>query len=261
MDPQKKDFTFPEFVAIVQKLRAQCPWDRTQTHESLRESFLEEAYEVLESITLKKYDALKEELGDLLLHIVLQSIIAEEARKFTLQDVITTIAEKMIRRHPHVFGTATASNAEEVKKHWEENKFSEGRESILDGIPNELPALLKAQRIQERASKVGFDWQQKEEVWKKVEEEIEELKQAESSGNQNTIEDEFGDLLFALVNYSRFIHVSSEFALQNSIRKFSERFKKIEESLRQQGKTVFTATFEEMDALWNRHKKDEKLQS
>ncbi|MCX7984703.1 MAG: nucleoside triphosphate pyrophosphohydrolase [Bacteroidetes bacterium] len=247
---------FQNFVNIVRTLRKQCPWDSVQTSDSLRQSFLEEAYEVVESISTKQYNELKEELGDLLLHIVLQSIIAEERGLFTLDDVITSITTKMINRHPHVFGTHDAKSVEDVKQYWEEQKIAEGRESLLDGIPHELPALMKAQRVQERASKAGFDWKEKSEVWKKVEEEVTELKRAETSKNQHCIEEEFGDLLFALVNYSRFINVSSELALQSATRKFMQRFKKIEETLKRQGKSVFSASFEEMDAIWNEQKYD-----
>lgn len=258
MEKQSQTYSFQDFVDIVRQLRKKCPWDREQTLPSLRQSFLEEAYEVLDAINKNDYEELKKELGDILLHVVLQATIAEETGAFTLQDVITNEAEKMIRRHPHVFGTTHVENAEEVKQHWEEKKFSEGREFLFDGIPPELPALLKAQRVQEKASKVGFDWKEKQEVWKKVEEELAELQKAEATGIQEHIEEEFGDVLFSLVNYARFLNVKSELALQAATEKFIVRFRKIEETLRSQGKNVISASFEEMDSLWNFHKSEEQ---
>ncbi len=255
----EKKYTFDDFINIVRTLRQQCPWDRKQTHKSLCDSFLEEAYEVIDAITTDNFNELKKELGDLLLHIVLHSIIAEEGNHFCIDEVISTSAEKMIRRHPHVFGNKSLNTAEEVTQQWEQHKFNEGREYLFDGIPDHLPALLKAQRVQEKASKVGFDWKDKSDVWKKVEEELSELRQAEESGNQAKIEEEFGDALFALVNYSRFIGVQSEQSLQMAIKKFIKRFRKIEDALSQQGKDVFSSSFEEMDSLWNFHKDEEKL--
>jgi XTP/dITP diphosphohydrolase len=258
MDYPTKQYSFQEYVEIVRRLRRECPWDKQQTHMSLRHSFLEEAYEVLDSINNNNLEELKYELGDILLHVTLDSIIAEEMQAFSIEDVISTSSEKMIRRHPHVFGNEEASNADDVKQQWEQRKLDEGRESILDGIPKELPALLKAQRVQEKASKVGFDWTEKSDVWKKVEEELSELKKAEESGNQQHIEEEFGDVLFALVNYARFLHLESEFALQKATEKFIVRFQKIEDTLKQQGKDIRLSNFEEMDSLWNLHKKDEQ---
>jgi len=258
MDYPTKHYSFQEYVEIVRRLRRECPWDKQQTHMSLRHSFLEEAYEVLDSINNNNLEELKYELGDILLHVTLDSIIAEEMQAFSIEDVISTSSEKMIRRHPHVFGNEEALNADDVKQQWERRKLDEGRESLLDGIPKELPALLKAQRVQEKASKVGFDWTEKSDVWKKVEEELSELKKAEESGNQQHIEEEFGDVLFALVNYARFLHLESEFALQKATEKFIVRFQKIEDTLKQQGKDIRSSNFEEMDNLWNQHKKDEQ---
>ncbi len=258
MDYPTKRYSFQEYVEIVRRLRRECPWDKQQTHMSLRHSFLEEAYEVLDSINNNNLEELKYELGDILLHVTLDSIIAEEMQAFSIEDVISTSSEKMIRRHPHVFGNEEALNADDVKQQWERRKLDEGRESLLDGIPKELPALLKAQRVQEKASKVGFDWTEKSDVWKKVEEELSELKKAEESGNQQHIEEEFGDVLFALVNYARFLHLESEFALQKATEKFIVRFQKIEDALKQQGKEIRSSNFEEMDNLWNQHKKDEQ---
>jgi tetrapyrrole methylase family protein/MazG family protein len=249
---------FEEYMAVVQRLRAECPWDREQTHESIRPMLVEEAYEVLEAIDARDMDALKMELGDLLLHVALHSVMASEQRAFTVEEVIASSMEKLIRRHPHVFGTTKAGSAGEVKANWEKIKLSEGRTSILEGVPRELPSLLRAVRLQEKASKVGFDWSKKEEVWNKVEEELREFRSAEESGNTSAAEHEFGDLLFAMVNYARFIHVNPEFALSKACNKFSQRFRRIEKELNKQGKTFEETTLEEMDAIWNEQKQHEQ---
>ncbi|MEK6565261.1 MAG: nucleoside triphosphate pyrophosphohydrolase, partial [Bacteroidota bacterium] len=180
---------------------------------------------------------------------------AEEQKVFSINDVLEHVSEKLIRRHPHVFGNVTAKTPHEVKVNWERIKMAEGRESVTDGVPKELPALLRAFRLQEKASKVGFDWKKKEDVWKKIEEEMEELQSATRSRNQQNVEDELGDFLFSLVNYARFLHVNPEIALRRSIDKFTRRFKHIEKELRRQGKTLEHSTLEEMDALWNASKK------
>jgi len=248
--PTKK---FEKFVEIVRKLRRECPWDREQTHESIRESLLEEAYEVVESIDHKAWGGLKEELGDLLLHVVFHATIAEQEKEFTLREIIEGVSEKLVRRHPHVFGTTKVKDAHEVKRNWESLKLAEGRTSVMDGIPKELPALLRAYRLQDKASKLGFDWKDKVDVWKKVEEEIIELNKAlEDRSNDITdqVEKEFGDLLFALVNYARFIGVNPEGALRSSVDTFIGRFRYIERSLKRRGKEVRDSTLEEMDQLW-----------
>ncbi len=244
-----------DYMELIRRLRRECPWDRDQTHESLRSPLLEEAYEAAEAITDRNLEHLRNELGDIMLHITLQAVIAEEERAFTMSDILTHSMQKLIRRHPHVFGDVVVDGQEQVKKNWETIKREEGKKSLGDGIPNDLPALIRAQRIQERASVVGFDWRLKTDVWKKVTEEIEELANAEQSGNPQTIEHEFGDLLFALVNYSRFIGVSAEFALRKSIDKFNRRFRFIEEQLAVRGKVPAESTLEEMDLLWNEAKK------
>jgi tetrapyrrole methylase family protein / MazG family protein len=244
-----------KFVKIVRRLRKDCPWDREQTHASIRHSLIEETYEVIEAIDQNDADELKKELGDLLLHIVLHAVMAEEEKSFTLEDVIDSISEKMIRRHPHVFGNTVAADAKEVKRNWEHIKLTEGRKSVIDGVPKEMPALLRALRIQEKASKVGFDWKKKQDVWKKVDEEIKELAAAERSKNQDHIEEEYGDLLFSLVNYSRFIEVNPEFALKGSIDKFSKRFSHVEQELQRRGKRIGTASMKEMDEIWDAKKK------
>jgi XTP/dITP diphosphohydrolase len=243
-----------KFIKIVRRLRKDCPWDREQTHKSIRHNLIEETYEVIEAIDQNNADELKKELGDLLLHIVLHSVIAEEEKSFTLNDVIDSISEKMIRRHPHVFGNTMVKDSHDVKRNWEHIKMSEGRKSVIDGVPKEMPALLRALRIQEKASKVGFDWKRKRDVWKKVDEEIEELADAERSKNRAHIEEEYGDVLFSLVNYSRFIGVNPEFALKGSIDKFSRRFYHIEKELQRRGKRIGAVSMKEMDEIWDAKK-------
>ncbi len=250
--------SFEEFEAIVRRLRLDCPWDRQQTHESIKHHMIEETYEAVEAIDEQDWDGLREELGDLALHIVLQSVIAEERGEFSLPEVFERSSEKLKRRHPHVFGDSTVENAEEVKQNWEKIKMTEGRDSILKGIPKELPALLRAYRVQERASKVGFDWDKREDVWKKVVEETDELHKEIASGNQELIDNEFGDLLFALVNYARFVKVNPELALRKTITKFTERFQYIERRLLEQGKDIHSVGLKEMDALWDEAKKNSK---
>jgi MazG family protein len=247
-------YTFEQFVEITKRLRKECPWDREQTHASIRHSLIEEAYEVVEAIDNNHLDELKKELGDLLLHVVFHSNIAEEEQAFTLEEVIDGIAAKMIFRHPHVFGETKVGGTAEVTQNWEKLKMQEGRLSVLDGVPKELPALLRAQRVQDKASKVGFDWEKKEDAWKKVSEETEELHRAIDLGSAEEMEGEFGDLLFALVNYSRFIDVNPENALRRTVEKFRNRFQYIERILGERGKDIHSASFDEMDNLWNEAK-------
>ena len=250
------DAKFNELVEIVKRLRKECPWDREQTNDSIKAATIEEAYEVVESIDKKDYKELKNELGDLLLHVVFHTIIAEESDHFEIDDVIDAIREKLIRRHPHVFGNVKVSDAEEVKKNWEEIKMTEGRESILDGVPELLPALQRAHRLQEKASKVGFDWEKKEDVWKKVIEEIEEMHASEKEGNHDELEGEIGDVLFAMVNYARFLGVNPENALRRTNRKFINRFGYVEEKVTATGKKLSESTLKEMDKYWEESKKN-----
>jgi MazG family protein len=242
---------FKRFVQIVRRLRAECPWDREQTHQSIRHSLIEETYEVVEALDTNDLHQLRKELGDLLLHIAMHATIAEQDKEFTLKDIIKEITEKLIRRHPHVFGTRKAENAQDVKQHWERLKMNEGRGSLLDGIPKHLPALQRALRVQERAAGVGFDWKHERDVWEKVREEGEELRQAVKRKKHQQIEEEFGDYLFALVNYARFIGVEPETALRRTVEKFTKRFRYIERELAKKGKDVHDSSLEEMDALWN----------
>ncbi len=249
------EYTFEEFVEITKRLRKECPWDREQTHASIRHSLIEEAYEVVEAIDNNQMDELRKELGDLLLHVVFHANIAEETGEFRLEQVIDAITRKLIFRHPHVFNGVQVADAAEVKGNWERLKLHEGRESVLDGVPKELPALLRAHRLQEKASAVGFDWKKKEDAWEKAEEELQELHRALAGVSHREVEAEFGDLLFALVNYARFIDVNPEHALRRSIEKFTARFQYIERRLREMGKDVHSSTLEEMDGLWNEAKK------
>jgi MazG family protein len=247
---------FEDFVNIVKRLRKDCPWDRIQTHLSLRRCLLEETYEVLEVIDENNMNELKKELGDILLQVVFHSNIAEEANEFTLSDVIKSETEKLIERHPHVFGDVKAESSDEVKRNWEKLKKNEGRKSVIEGIPEELPALLKAYRMQEKASRVGFDWKNEKPVFEKILEEINELRANVDSGKEHReLEDELGDVLFSIVNYSRFLKVNPEDALRRTIKKFRERFQEIEKYAEENNKPLEEMTLDEMDVIWNRAKK------
>ncbi len=248
-----------ELIAIMSALRGEngCPWDKEQTRESLKPFIVEEAYEVLEAIDERKPEAIKEELGDLLFQIVFQCQIAKEKKEFEMSDVIDKIGKKMIARHPHVFGDADYKTPAEVLVHWEEQKKREGkhRESVLDGVPKELPSLLRAHRLQDRASRVGFDWERVEDVLPKLDEELKEFREALQRNNSDEIEDELGDIFFVLVNISRFVGVNPEDALRKTISKFISRFRYIEMAAADRGKTLSDMTLAEMDALWEEAKK------
>ena len=249
---------FSKLIDIVEKLRSPdgCSWDKKQTHESLLPYFLEETYEVIESVESKDWKTLKEELGDVLLHILLQAQIAKEGNKFDIQDTLNGINKKLINRHPHVFGNKNKENTSEVKKDWELQKHIEKRrESRLDGVPKTLPSLTRAQRLQEKASLVGFDWDNIEPIWDKLYEEIEELKQANSAGEKVKIEEEVGDILFTVVNISRFMGIPAEDMLRKSNEKFIHRFKNIEKELKLKGIPVEKATSKQMNIIWDRIKK------
>ncbi len=246
---------FEQFVTIIRRLRRECPWDRKQTHASLRASLIEEAYEVVESISGKKSEPLKSELGDLLMNILLHATIAEEKGEFTLREVLDEISDKMIRRHPHVFGTARLRTSGEVLKRWEQLKLDEGRRSLLDGIPHSMPALMRARRVQQRAAGVGFDWKHRKDVWKKVAEELREVHETLEHSSRKRREEEFGDLLFALVNYARFLRLDPETALHRATAKFTKRFRGIERELARRGTSVRASSLQEMDAIWNAMKK------
>ncbi len=244
---------FAELVNIMKRLRKECPWDREQTPESLRQYVLEEAYETVEAIDEQNWDELKKELGDLLLQIVFQAEIGEETGRFTLAEVIEHINKKLIERHPHVFGDTKVKDAREVKENWEQIKVQkENRESVLDGVPVQLSALLRAQRIQDKASQVGFDWENPEGVLQKIKEEIREV---ENAATPEEREEEIGDLLFSLVNLSRFYRISAEDALRGTINKFISRFQYIERELAQQHRKLDSVTLEQMDQLWEEAKR------
>ena len=244
---------FEELVEIVEKLRAPdgCPWDREQTNQSLLPYFIEEVYELIESVDEENWDTVKEELGDLLLHVVFQASIGEDEGKFKLADSLTNVNEKLVRRHPHVFGDAKADAAFHAKQNWEAQKHKEkGRKSRLDGVPKNLPALVRAQRLQQKASYAGFDWDEVEQVWDKVHEEIQELKDAQSNEAKDHIAEEVGDVLFAVVNLARYLDIPAEDALRKTNQKFTSRFSKVEEGIKAQGKELEDVTLEEMDAIW-----------
>jgi len=245
---------------IVARLRAPdgCPWDREQTHESLRAALVEECYEVIEAIEKADDANLREELGDLLLHVVLHAHMAGERQAFSFEEVVGEICEKLVRRHPHVFGDAKAGNTSEVLRQWEQIKREEKgeRTSIMDGLPAALPALLRAQNVQKKAARVGFDWKEASEVFAKVDEEVSELREAVALGKNAAIEEELGDLLFTVVNLARKLHVDSETALTLATKKFTRRFRAVEAEVIAQGRKIEDSAAEEMNALWDKHKAD-----
>lgn len=252
MDTQEE---FGQLVEIMKRLRRECPWDRKQTPESLRQYILEEAYEAVEAIDNQDWDELKKELGDLLLQIVFQAEIAEEQHRFTLAEIIRGINQKLIRRHPHVFGNVKVENAEQVKENWEQIKVEqENRSSLLEGVPKNLSGLLRAQRLQDKASQAGFDWEEASGILQKIKEEIGELEEAIEGKEPEAVESELGDLMFSLVNLARFRQISAEDALRKSIQKFIRRFRYIEESLAKDHKSVYQSSLEEMDRLWDEAK-------
>lgn len=251
---QQKLEAFARILKIMDELREQCPWDRKQTLESLRPLTIEETYELGDAILQKDMKGIKEELGDLLLHIVFYAKIGEEQGAFDIGTVIDTLCDKLITRHPHIYGDVKVNNEEDVKQNWEKLKLKEGKKSVLAGVPTSLPALIKAYRIQDKAAQVKFEWKHIEDVWKKVDEETAELKEAVAEHNPDKIEDEFGDLMFALVNYSRFLKVDPEAALERTNLKFMRRFKFIEEEAAQLNKSLNDMSLEEMDAIWNKAK-------
>jgi MazG family protein len=250
---------FKELYEIVKRLRLECPWDKEQTNDSIKANTIEEAYEVVEAIDDKNYDELKKELGDLLLHVIFHSVIAAEDKHFKLEEVIDSISEKLIRRHPHVFGNVEVNGTEEVLKNWESIKLTEGRESVLEGVPGKLPSLQRAHRLQEKAAKVGFDWEKKEDVWKKVIEEIEEMHESEKQENADELENEIGDVFFALVNYARFLGVNPENALRRTNEKFIKRFNYVEKQINGSGRKIDESNLAEMDKYWEESKKFDQI--
>ena len=247
---------FLRLVSIMDELRKKCPWDKKQTIESLRHLTIEETYELVDAISESDYKGIREELGDLLLHILFYSKIGAEKNEFTLTEVIEGICEKLIVRHPHIYGDVIVQDEEEVKKNWEKIKLKEGKKSVLGGVPKTLPSIVKAIRLQEKSQQVGFEWENTDQVWGKVEEELLELKQAVEQKNTDHIEDELGDVFFSLVNLARFLKVDAENALERTNKKFIHRFTRMEEEANKQNKLLHDMTLEEMDALWNSIKKE-----
>lgn len=252
MDTINNDFG--RLLQIMDELREKCPWDRKQTIHTLRQQTIEELYELTDAVTDENWQGICEELGDLLLHIVFYAKIGTERNKFTIDDVINGICEKLIARHPHIYGDVKAETEEEVKQNWEKLKLKEGKASVLSGVPKALPALVKAIRLQEKAKQTGFEWENAEQVWDKVEEETDELKEAIALNEQDKMEDELGDLLFSIVNYSRFLHIDAENALERTNKKFIYRFRRMEEEAKNSGTSLMEMTLPEMDALWNKIK-------
>lgn len=247
--------SFSKLLTIMDELREKCPWDRKQTNLSLKSNTIEEVYELAQAIEDNDYQEIKKELGDLLLHIVFYSKIGSESGEFDIKAVIDSLCEKLIRRHPHIYGEVKVENAEDVKKTWEQIKMTEGRTSVFSGVPRALDSLIKAYRLQEKAAGVGFDWEKKEQVWEKVKEELQELEQeVETQNSQEKIEEEFGDVLFALINYARFLKIKPEHALEKTNRKFIKRFQYIEQIAQEKNKKLQEMSLEEMDIIWNNAK-------
>ena len=250
--------SFLALVKIMDELRAQCPWDKKQTIHTLRPLTIEETYELADAITENDWKGVKEELGDLLLHLLFYAKIGTEENKFTLQEVIEGISAKLIYRHPHIYSDVKVADEEEVKRNWEKLKIKEGKTSVLGGVPPSLPAIVKATRIQEKAKQVGFEWDNKEDVWAKVKEEMFELQEAIQTKQQADIEEEFGDVLFSLANYARFLQVDAEGALEKTNKKFIRRFQEMEKIAIAAGKLLSDMSLLEMDSIWNEVKQQMK---
>lgn len=248
---EEKSQAFSRLLVIMDELREQCPWDRKQTMESLRHLTIEEVYELADAILENDRPEIKKELGDILLHVVFYAKIASETNDFDIADVIHSVCEKIIHRHPHIYGDVKVQDDEEVSRNWEKLKLKEGKKSVLEGVPGSLPALVKSMRIQEKARAAGFDWDRKEQVWEKVVEEMNEFHQEVEKGQSSKIEEEFGDVLFALVNYARFIGVNPEDALERTNKKFIRRFRYMEDRVAENGKRLEDLNLSEMDVHWN----------
>ena len=245
---------FNRLLTIMDELRAQCPWDKKQTMQTLRHLTIEETYELGDAILDNDLQEIKGELGDLLLHIVFYAKIGSETKDFDIADVTNAICEKLINRHPHIYGDVKVKDEEEVKQNWENLKLKEGKKSVLEGVPKSLPALVKASRIQDKVAGVGFDWEKPNQVWEKVEEELKEFKYEVKKGNQDAIENEFGDVLFSMINYARFLKINPENALEKTNKKFSKRFQYLEEKAKTLNKPLKDMTLTEMDVFWEEAK-------
>ncbi len=246
---------FDRLLTIMDELRAQCPWDKKQTLQTLRHLTIEETYELGDAILDNDLQEVKKELGDLLLHIVFYAKIGSETNDFDMADVANSICDKLIDRHPHIYGDVEVANEEEVKQNWEKLKLKEGKSSVLEGVPKSLPALVKASRIQDKVAGVGFDWEAPNQVWEKVEEELEEFKFEVTKGNQERIESEFGDVLFSMINYARFLKINPENALERTNKKFTKRFQYLEQKAKEINKPLSEMTLSEMDVYWEEAKK------
>jgi XTP/dITP diphosphohydrolase len=253
--PDPRLQAFSRLLTIMDELREQCPWDRKQTMETLRPLTIEEMYELADAIVKNDLEEVKKELGDVMLHLVFYAKIGAEKGAFDITDVLNGICDKLVHRHPHIYGDVKVSGEEEVKQNWEKLKLKEGKTSVLEGVPVSLPAMVKATRIQEKARGVGFDWDNQEQVWDKVQEELEELKAEVDAGNSAEIEAEFGDLLFSMINYARFLEVNPENALEKTNQKFIKRFQYLEKGAAASGRKLQDMTLAEMDAFWNEAKK------
>tara|TARA_R110000868_G_scaffold146115_5_gene366790 strand:+ start:4295 stop:5074 length:780 start_codon:yes stop_codon:yes gene_type:complete len=246
---------FDRLLTIMDELRAQCPWDKKQTMETLRHLTIEETYELGDAILDKDLEEVKKELGDVLLHIVFYAKIGSETKDFDIADVCNSICEKLIHRHPHIYSDVKVENENDVKRNWENLKLKEGKNSVLEGVPKSLPALVKANRIQEKVAGVGFDWEAPNQVWEKVEEELNEFKAEVQSGNQDNMESEFGDVIFSMVNYARFLNINPENALERTNKKFSRRFQYLEAKAKTLNKPLKDMTLAEMDVFWKEAKR------
>lgn len=242
-------------LTIMDELRAQCPWDRKQTLKSLRHLTIEETYELGDAILDNDLNEVKKELGDLLLHIVFYAKIGSETEDFDIADVANSICDKLVDRHPHIYGDVQVKDEEEVKQNWERLKLKEGKKSVLEGVPKSLPALVKANRIQDKVSGVGFDWEAPEQVWEKLQEELEEFQDEVKAGDKDKIEAEFGDVMFSMVNYARFLDINPENALERTNKKFSKRFQYLEAKAKELGKSLKDMSLSEMDVFWEEAKK------
>ncbi|HNF02636.1 MAG TPA: nucleoside triphosphate pyrophosphohydrolase [Ferruginibacter sp.] len=256
---QSSSDAFLRLVTIMDELREQCPWDKKQTIHTLRQLTIEETYELADAITESDWKSIKEELGDLMLHLVFYARIGAEQQQFTLDEVINGVCEKLIARHPHIYGDTRVSNEDDVKRNWEKLKLKEGKKSVLGGVPQSLPSMVKAMRLQEKAKQVGFEWDNKEQVWDKVEEEKKELFEAIESGDTGRMEDELGDVFFSLVNFARFLRIDAENALERTNKKFIRRFTQMEAEALKTGKPLQDMTLEEMDSIWNSIKKQQTM--
>ena len=246
---------FNRLLDIMDELREKCPWDKKQTLESLRHLTIEETYELADAILENDLHEIKNELGDVLLHLVFYAKIGSEKKAFDIGDVANAISEKLIARHPHIYGDTVVENEEDVKQNWEKLKLKEGKNSVLEGVPKSLPALVKASRIQDKVSGVGFDWEEPHQVWDKVQEELSKLNEEIKKGKKDTIESEFGDVLFSMINYARFINVNPENALEKTNKKFMNRFQYLEKATKKEGKELTEMSLSEMDVYWELSKK------